>query len=73
MLARGIGIATTLFDPELIILSGGALNQSWFDLKRLSDRLPDFVYPGLPMPRVVRASTPDSNLRGAALLLAEHK
>jgi len=70
-LAQAIGAAATLLEPDLVILSGGALSQPWFDLAGLQALLPRFAYPGLRLPRVVRSSVEDPNLRGAALLAEE--
>ena len=70
-LAQAIGIATTLIDPQLVVLAGGALNQPWFDLDGLVERLHRFTYPGLSGPTVLRSDIADANLRGAALLLQE--
>lgn len=70
-LARGIGAAVTLFEPEMVVLSGGALNQPWFDLDRLAPLLPSFAYPASCLPRIVRSTTADPNLRGALHLCME--
>ena len=68
-LAQAIGAALTLFEPEIVILNGGALDQPWFDLVVLTKRIASFAYPGLILPKLVRSPTADANLRGAALLL----
>ena len=68
-LAQAIGAALTLFEPEIVILNGGALDQQWFDLEALAERIASFAYPGLVLPKLVRSDTADANLRGAALLL----
>ncbi|MDQ0474612.1 ROK family protein [Labrys wisconsinensis] len=70
-LAQALGAAATLIEPERIILTGGALNQAWFDLARLEALLPRLSYPGLARPDLVHSSVADPNLRGAALLLKE--
>lgn len=68
-LAQAIGVALTLFEPEIVVLNGGALDQPWFDLCVLTQRIASFAYPGLVLPKLVRSDTADANLRGAALLL----
>jgi glucokinase len=70
-LAQAIGVATTLMEPDLVVLAGGALAQPWFDLPALQARLPLFAYPGLQLPRIVRSSVDEPNLHGAALLAEE--
>ena len=70
-LAQAIGVAATLIEPELVVLSGGALAQPWFDLPTLQARLPRFAYPGLRLPRIVRSGVDEPNLHGAALLAEE--
>ncbi|MFO1107185.1 MAG: ROK family protein [Amaricoccus sp.] len=70
-LARGIGAAVTLVEPEAVILSGGALVQAWFDLDRLAAAIPAQSYPGARPPRVVLSDEPCANLRGALLLASE--
>ena len=70
-LAQAIGVAATLMEPDLVVLGGGALAQPWFDLPTLQARLPQFAYPGLQLPRIVRSSVDEPNLHGAALLAEE--
>lgn len=70
-LARGIGLAITLLEPEAVILSGGALAQPWFDLPGLAAAIPARSYPGARQPRVLLSDEPDANLRGALLLASE--
>ena len=60
-----------LLEPELVILSGGALAQAWFDLDRLAAFIPAQSYPGASQPRVLLGDEPDANLRGALLLASE--
>ncbi len=70
-LARGIGAAVTLFEPEVVVFSGGALNQPWFDLERLVPLVYPFAYPVARLPRIVRSTIANPNLRGALLLCTE--
>lgn len=70
-LARGIGAAVTLVEPEAVILSGGALAQPWFDLDGLAAAVPAQSYPGARQPRILLGDEPDANLRGALLLASE--
>lgn len=70
-LAQAIAAALTLIEPEIVILTGGALSQPWFDLERLTRLLPELTYPGIVQPALVISDVPDPNLRGAALLLKE--
>lgn len=70
-LALSIGNAVTLVEPECVILSGGALNQAWFDLDRLAALIPAFTYPAASQPRLVRSYAADPNLCGALLLSME--
>jgi glucokinase len=70
-LAQAIAAALTLLEPEIVILTGGALSQPWFDLDQLTRLLPDLTYPGIVQPPLVISDVPDPNLRGAALLLKE--
>lgn len=70
-LARALGIASTVLEPERVVLSGGALAQPWFDLERLRRLVPGFAYPGAQAAAIVRSRVPDPNLRGAACLLEE--
>lgn len=70
-LAQAIGSALTLIDPRIVVLSGGALQQAWFDLEALERRIADFTYPGIARTPVVVSDVADPNLRGAALLAGE--
>ena len=70
-LAQAIGIALTLVEPALVILSGGALDQPWCDLEELERRIARFTYPGIVCPPILRSDVPDSSLRGAALLVGD--
>jgi predicted NBD/HSP70 family sugar kinase len=70
-LALAIANAITLVEPERIILSGGALNQSWFDLDELARQLPTFSYPAASQPQLIRSNAADPNLCGALLLSME--
>ena len=70
-LAHAIGTATTLFEPTLVVLGGGALAQPWFDVTALSQAVAGTSYPGVQRPSIVVSDVDDANLRGAALLLEE--
>ena len=72
-LARALGIATTLVEPERVLLSGGALDQPWLDLDRLRALLPGFAYPGARLPDILASAVPDPNLRGAACLFDDEE
>lgn len=72
-LAHGLGSAVTLFEPEIVILSGGALNQPWLALDGLAHLLPRFSYPATRLPPLVRSPVPDPNLRGALQLGMEFR
>ncbi|MFB2552416.1 ROK family protein [Ensifer soli] len=71
MLALAVGNAVTLIEPECIILSGGALNQPWFDLVALADLVSSFSYPAARKPRFVRSKAAEPNLCGALILSLE--
>jgi predicted NBD/HSP70 family sugar kinase len=70
-LAQAIGSALTLINPPIVVLSGGALRQAWFDLEALERRIADFTYPGVARTPLVLSDVADPNLRGAALLARE--
>lgn len=70
-LALAIGNAVTLIEPECVILSGGALNQPWFDLAALAALVPSFSYPAASQPQLIRSDATDPNLCGALLLSTE--
>lgn len=72
-LARALGIAVTMLEPERVVLSGGALAQPWFDLERLRRLVPGFSYPGAGAVEIERSRVPDPNLRGAACLFEENR
>lgn len=70
-LAHAIGNAVTLVEPERVILSGGALNQPWFDIGALAAAIPAFSYPAAKQPQIVRSTVADPNLCGAVLMTKE--
>ena len=72
-LAHTIGTATTLVEPAVVVMSGGALTQPWFDMATLSRAVAGTCYPGVQRPSIVLSDVDDANLRGAALLLEEYE
>ena len=72
-LAQAIASAVTLLEPEVVVLSGGALKQSWFDLRTLVAAISSFSYPAVRPPEVFLSEQNEPNLLGAHLLTQELK
>ena len=71
-LAKILGNSITLIEPEIIILSGGALNLKWFNLNKIKESIKKYTYPGARIPKIVKSSIDNVNLKGAALLIKEN-
>ena len=71
-LAKILGSSITLIEPEIIILSGGALNLKWFNLNKIKESIKQYTYPGSRIPKIVKSSINNVNLKGAALLIKEN-
>ena len=67
-----MGNSITLIEPEIIILSGGALNLKWFNLNKIKESIKKYTYPGVRIPKIVKSSINNANLKGAALLIKEN-
>lgn len=68
-LARALGSALTLINPQRIIFTGGAVSTRWPDLNTLQAALEPYTYPGTGPAELVRSPlSNDANLLGAALL-----
>ncbi|MDR3440125.1 ROK family protein [Telmatospirillum sp.] len=70
-LAQAIGAAVTFFEPQTVILSGGALNQPWFALDPLVAAISQFAFPAARLPEVVLSPATEPNLLGADYLAME--
>lgn len=70
-LALVLANATTLIEPEIIVLAGGALKQSWFDLNKLSELVGAWRYVGTMQPTLQVSAQRDPNLRGAAIMAGD--
>jgi glucokinase len=70
-LAQAVGAAVTLLEPQAVILSGGALNQPWFELDAFAEAVRRFAYPAARLPEIVRSAATDPNLLGADFLALE--
>ena len=71
-LAKILGSSITLIEPEIIILSGGALNLKWFNINKIKESIKKYTYPGSRIPKIVKSSIDNVNLKGAALLIKEN-
>ena len=59
----------TLIEPEIIVLTGGALNLKWFNLNKIKELIKNYTYPEVRLPKIIKSNIEDINLRGAALLI----
>ena len=71
-LAKTLGNTITLIEPEIIILSGGALNIKWLNINKIKESIKKYTYPGSRIPKIVKSSIDNVNLKGAALLIKEN-
>jgi glucokinase len=66
-----IANATTLLEPEVVVLAGGGLLRPWFDMDVVAEAVDSHRYRGTAMPRLTRSDVADPNLRGAALMAGD--
>jgi len=48
------------------------LNLKWFNLNKLKESIKKYTYPGSRIPKIVKSSIDNVNLKGAALLIKEN-
>ena len=68
-LSQVLGNSITLIEPEIIVLTGGALNLKWFNLNKIKELIKNYTYPEVRLPKIIKSNIEDINLRGAALLI----
>ena len=68
-LSKVLGNSITLIEPEIIVLTGGALKLKWFNLNKINELIKNYTYPKVKLPKIIKSNIEDINLRGAALLI----
>ena len=71
-LSQVLGNSITLIEPEIIILTGGALKLKWFNLNKIKELIKNYTYPEVRLPKIIKSNIEDINLRGAALLIKQN-